>query len=158
MLVGLLLIKAPAALAASPTVSVSPTAGDPGTGLTVNGSGWTPTAQVTVEIGGATVCQLTADPITGNISGTQSDGCQVPTGLTPGSQPLTAQDLTDGTATGAPFTVTPFASFTAPSSVAYGTAVNLDASQSQGTITHYLWDFGDGSSGSTTAAPSAAIS
>jgi PKD repeat protein len=104
---------------------------------------------VQVDIGSLPVCALTADA-SGNLSGTQSNGCRVPSGLSPGSQPLTASDPTDGTATGSAFTVTPVASFTAPASLTYGTTLSLDASQSQGTITHYFWDFGDGTTGSTT--------
>ena len=64
------------ARAATPTVSVSPTSGTPGTGLTVSGSGWPAGDEVFVQIGSATfgsdvVCALVADS-TGKISGTHA--------------------------------------------------------------------------------------
>jgi PKD repeat protein len=135
----------------SPTVSVSPTSGDPDAALTVSGTGWTPNDTIEVDIGGSQVCQLTADG-SGNISGDQgTNGCQVPSSLSSGSQALTAQDLADQTAqaTGSDFTVTPVASLQPPGSVVVGNPVSLDASGSQGTITKYLWDFGDGNTAST---------
>jgi PKD repeat protein len=147
-----LFVAAPAAEADGPSVSVSPTSGDPGTALTVTGSGWNANDTVQVQIAGAPVCQLTADP-TGALSSTPLAGCQVPSGTAHGPQPLTA---TDGSteASGSDFTVTPFAAFTDPGSVHVGAPISFDASGSQG-ATQYFWDFGDGSTDNTSgSAPS----
>ena len=84
------------ARAATPTVSVSPTSGTPGTGLAVSGSGWPAGDEVFVQIGSATfdndvVCVLVADS-TGKISGTDAaNGCAVPN-VPNGTQPLVAID------------------------------------------------------------------
>ena len=149
VLVGLvlLLFAAAARAGSSPTISVSPSSGDVGASLTVTGTGWSPNGLVTVTIGGAQACQVPADS-SGNLNSSPSDGCQVPSGLSPGSHPLSASDGTD-TASGPSFTVTPVAAFSAPSSIDYKTALALDASQSQGSIRRYLWDFGDGTTASS---------
>ena len=95
-----------------PHVSVSPTSGTPGTGLTVTGGGWLPGDLVFVQIGSTTfntddVCELTVGS-DGTIAGNKpGSGCQVPN-VPAASQPLVAiDDQNQGVqATGTSFTVT----------------------------------------------------
>jgi hypothetical protein len=94
----------------TPKVSVSPTSGSPGGGLTVSGSGWPAGDSIFVQIGSATfgtdvVCVLVASS-GGAISGPPAD-CPVPT-VPAGSQQLVAiDDQNQGVrTTGASFKVT----------------------------------------------------
>lgn len=143
------------------TVAVSPTTGVTDAALTVSGAGWPPGDEVQAQIGGSTVCQLQANG-QGDISGTESNGCRVPPGLSPGSHSVTADDLTNqsGQATGLGFTVPtqpPVAAFF-PTSGTFlaGSPVQFDGTPStdaDGTISSHSWSFGDGST-STSAQPS----
>ena len=97
----------------TPTVTVSPTTGSPGRGLTVSGNGWPVGDTIFVQIGSSSfdtdvACTLTADS-DGMISGNQPNGgCQVPN-VPAGARSLVAIDGSNQTitATGASFTVTP---------------------------------------------------
>jgi hypothetical protein len=109
-----LALLAPEMAAAAPAVTVSPTSGTPGAGLTVSGTGWTAGHQIFVQIGNASlgtnvVCVLTANG-GGKISGDQlTAGCQVPTTVPAGVRAVTAIDSSNTAvvAHGANFTVKP---------------------------------------------------
>lgn len=153
LLIGLILLLAPAAQAQSPAVAVTPDSGVAGAGLTVTGSDWTPGDTVDVQIGNQLVCQLVADS-NSNLNGNQAnDGCEVPAGLSAGSHPVTATDEGNGAEaqSAASFEILVAASFTATSPVELGseTAFNAAGSTtSSGQPTSYSWNFGDGTSGS----------
>jgi PKD repeat protein len=131
------------------TVVIQQASGVTGNGLTVSGAGWPQGDQIQVLIAGSTVCEPVANP-QGEISGNQSSGCQVPSGLASGAQTVTAVDLANSSrqATAATdFSILgPTASFTtSPSSpVSTGTLVTFLPGPPINQITSWTWTFGDG--------------